>query len=304
MKSWDLMRTNYDNLKYTETKSFWSDGYKLVVQFNPGRIKSTSAEVDEKSIKSRKCFLCAENLPKEQMGIQILEKFVLLCNPYPILPQHFTIVSVTHEPQRILEYLSDFLLISQLLSNNTLIYNGPSCGASAPDHLHFQAGSKQAIPIENDVQQLKNEWRSYVFEDDTISTSFINDRIRKIIFIESTDMNKIINHFRKIYLAYQKISGSNDEPLINLLCSYSEEFGWNLIIFLRSKHRPSIYFSKGPNKLLVSPAAIDMGGLIISPRKEDFERVGLENLQKIINEVSLDEENFSLIIEKVKPELS
>ena len=304
MKSWDLMRTNYDNLRHIESKAFWSGSYKLKIQFNPGRIKSTSAEVDEKSIKNRKCFLCLENLPMEQKGILILEKFVLLCNPYPILSQHFTVASIVHEPQRILEYISDYLLISKLLSNSTLIYNGPSCGASAPDHLHFQAVTKQVIPIENDIQQLKNECGITVFEDDKISTSFINDGIRKIIFIESTDKEEIVNHFRKIYLAYQKISESDNEPLMNLLCSYNEEFGWNLIIYLRSKHRPEVYFSEEPKKLIISPAAVDMGGLIVSPRKEDFERIDLEVLQKILNEVSLSEAKFLMIREKVKSELS
>ena len=304
MKSWDLMRTNYDNLRHIESKAFWSGSYKLKIQFNPGRIKSTSAEVDEKSIKNRKCFLCLENLPMEQKGIFILEKFVLLCNPYPILSQHITVASIVHEPQRILEYISDYLLISKLLSNSTLIYNGPSCGASAPDHLHFQAVTKQVIPIENDIQQLKNECGITVFEDDKISTSFINDGFRKIIFIESTDKEEIVNHFMKIYLAFQKISESDNEPLMNLLCSHNEEFGWNLIIYLRSKHRPEVYFSEEPKKLIISPAAVDMGGLIVSPRKEDFERIDLEVLQKILNEVSLSEERFLMIREKVKSELS
>jgi hypothetical protein len=185
-----------------------------------------------------------------------------------------------------------------------LIYNGPSCGASAPDHLHFQAVTKQVIPIENDIQQLKNECGITVFEDDKISTSFINDGIRKIIFIESTDKEEIVNHFMKIYLAFQKISESDNEPLMNLLCSHNEEFGWNLIIYLRSKHRPEVFFSEEPKKLIISPAAVDMGGLIVSPRKEDFKRIDLEVLQKILNEVSLSEEKFLMIREKVKSEVS
>ena len=139
INSWELMKTNYESLQNIQTKAFWSDNYKLAVQFNPGRIKSTSAEVDEKSIKKRNCFLCLENLPVEQKGVLILEKFILLCNPYPILPKHFTIASVTHQPQSILKHFSDFLSASELFPNLTLIYNGPACGASAPDHLHFQA---------------------------------------------------------------------------------------------------------------------------------------------------------------------
>ncbi len=143
LKSWSLMRKNYAALNNIQTKSFWFDGMKLKVQFNPERIISTSAKVDDSSIANRECFLCTVHLPEEQKGILIRDDFILLCNPYPIFPQHFTIASLDHKPQQISEFFSEFLELSKLLSPNyTLIYNGPACGASAPDHLHFQAGNK------------------------------------------------------------------------------------------------------------------------------------------------------------------
>ncbi|MDZ7625347.1 MAG: DUF4922 domain-containing protein [Ignavibacteriaceae bacterium] len=303
INSWELMKKNYDALKNIQTKSFWFEGFKLKVQFNPERIKSTSAEVDEDSVKSRECFLCIENLPEEQKGILIGNDFVILCNPYPIFPQHFTIASLNHQPQMILESFSEFLEVSKLLSPRyTLVYNGPACGASAPDHLHFQAGTKNFIPIEDDIQQLKNDFGKIVQEDEFITTSFIDDGVRKLIFIESTEQKMIEKSFRKIFEKLKELSETVPEPMMNLLCNYDEEFGWSLIIFLRSKHRPECFYKNDPDKMLISPAAIDLGGVVVTPREEDFKRVDKELLQKIFREVSFDQETFSLLAEKVKNE--
>ena len=271
VKSWSLMRKNYDALNNIQTKSFWFDGMKLKVQFNPERIKSTSAKVDDSSIANRECFLCTVNLPEEQKGILIREDFILLCNPYPIFPQHFTIASLDHKPQQISESFSEFLELSKLLSPNyTLIYNGPACGASAPDHLHFQAGTRQSIPIENDIQQMKNDFGHIVQQNEFITTTFINDGLRRIIFIESFHQSRLEKSFRKIFKEFENLSAAEPEPMMNLLCTYDKEFGWNVVIFLRSKHRPECFYKDDPEKILISPAAVDLGGLIITPREGRF----------------------------------
>jgi len=293
IKNWQLMKYNYDAVKDVQIKSFWYDGFKLNIQFNPHRIKSTSAEVDEISIANRPCFLCIKNLPEEQKGIIIKDKFILLCNPYPILQQHFTIAALEHEPQAIAEYFSDILGLSKMLSDKYfLIYNGPACGASAPDHLHFQAGTKNIIPIENDIQQMKNDYGKVIREVEDGTITFINDGLRRIIFMESNHQLFIENNFSKTVKIYGEQTGSKSEPMLNLVCSYDQEFGWGLIIFLRSKHRPELYFNNDPDKILISPAAIDLGGMIITPREEDFKKVDKESLQKIIDEVSLDPNTF------------
>lgn len=305
INSWSLLKKNYDALKSVQTKSFWLDGMKMKVQFNPERIKSTSAKVDEGSISNRPCFLCTENLPKEQKGILIRQNFILLCNPYPIFPQHFTIAALDHKPQQLAEYFGEFLEISKLLSPKySLIYNGPACGASAPNHLHFQAGTKQVMPIENDIQQMKNNFGQIVQETEFITTSFINDGLRKLIFIESFHQSMLEKSFRKIFNQFESLSSAEPEPMMNLLCSYDNEFGWQVIIFLRSKHRPESFYKNDPKKILISPAAVDMGGLIITPREEDFIRVDEELLQKILNEISLDQNTFTILAEKTKAELS
>jgi len=303
INSWELMKKNYDALKNIQTKSFWFDGFKLKVQFNPERIKSTSAAVDENSVKSRECFLCMENLPEEQKGILLMDNFLLLCNPYPIFPQHFTIASLNHKPQMVFESFSEFLEMSKLLSPRyTLVYNGPACGASAPDHLHFQAGTKNFIPIEDDIQQLKNDFGKIVQEDEFITTFFIDDGLRKLILIESTEQKKLEKSFSEIFKMLKELSTTEPEPLMNLLCNYDEEFGWNVIIFLRSKHRPECFYKNDPERILISPAAIDLGGVVVTPREEDFKRVDKELLQQIFREVSLDMEIFSVLVKKVKNE--
>ena len=143
---------------------------KINAQFNAGRMTSTSAKVDPKSISERKCFLCEKNLPAEQKGILYNNKYIILCNPFPIFPTHFTLTHKEHQPQRILDTFSDMLDLSKDLSKHySVIYNGPRCGASAPDHLHFQAGNKYFMPIDDEFHQIKNEYGKMIFEDDDLS---------------------------------------------------------------------------------------------------------------------------------------
>jgi len=301
LHSWELLQKNYDALKNVQTKSFWFDGFKINVQFNPERMKSTAAEVDEMSIANRKCFLCIDNLPEEQKGILLNNKFLLLCNPYPIFPKHFTISSLMHEPQKINENIEDLLELTKLLAPGyTLVYNGPECGASAPDHLHFQVGTKFFMPIENDIHQMKNDYGDVISEDDKINISLINDGLRRVIFIESSDQLKVKSLFKKIFNVYNDFSINAVEPMMNIISSYDTEFGWSVIIFLRSKHRPEYFHRKDPEKVLVSPAAIDLGGVLVTPREEDFIKINKALLEILLNEVSLDKELFSLLAEKLR----
>ena len=305
LNSWELLRKNHDALKNIQTKSFWFDGYKIKVQFNPDRMKSTSAEVDDESVANRKCFLCLDNLPEEQKAILLRDEFLLLCNPYPIFPQHFTIGSLKHEPQRINDYFKELLELTKLLNPGfTLVYNGPACGASAPDHLHFQAGTKLFLPIENDIQQMKNDYGHVVYEDDKISVSLINDEIRRLILIESDEKLKITRVFKKIFDELKNYSVSLVEPMMNIICSYDIEFGWSVIIFLRSKHRPDCFYSEEPKKIIVSPAAIDLGGILVTPREEDFAKMEKDLVRNLLDEVSLDKETFSSLTKKLKEALN
>jgi len=290
INEWDKLEEGYKNLSSLKTKTFWFDGFKIKIQLNKERIYSTSAKVDLDSIKKRSCFLCEKNLSEDQKGIKMLENYLLLCNPYPVFPEHFTIVTVNHKPQDISSSFIDFIMLSKLLSDNyTVIYNGPQCGASAPEHLHFQAGTKHFMPIENDFHSIKKEFGDTVFNSEELTLTALNDGLRRFISLESIDDKLLIKVFNKIY---NELESTNGEPKMNLICNYDEELGWQLIIFLRSKHRPSRYYLEGENQIILSPAAIDLGGVCILPVKNDFYKIDKELLISIFNEVIISVNDF------------
>ena len=297
---WPMLNAGFKSLDAVRSKSFQFDGYKIKTQFNSGRMTSTSAKVDPKSISERKCFLCVENLPAEQKGILYNDKYIILCNPFPIFPEHFTLTYKEHTPQRITDTFSDMLDLSKDLSKHySVIYNGPRCGASAPDHLHFQAGNKFFMPIDDEFHQIKNEYGKVIYEDDGLSFYAIDDRIRKFVSIESLDKELVVNTFNKFYKTYSELMNEEQEPMINLVSFYEEEYGWRVIIFLRAKHRPAVFFAEDESKMLVSPAAIDLGGVCVFPREEDFNRITKEQIADIFQEVFVDEKKFIEIFKKL-----
>lgn len=302
INEWDKLGEGYKNLSRLKTKTFWFDGFKIKIQFNSGRILSTSAKVDVDSIKKRSCFLCEKNLPKEQKGIKVLENYLLLCNPYPVFPEHFTIVTTNHEPQKISSSFKDFVILSKLLSDNyTIIYNGPQCGASAPDHLHFQAGTKNFMPIENDFHSIKKEFGDTVFNSEELTLTALYDGLRRFISMESID-NKIL--LKAFNIIYNELDENNGEPMMNLICNFDKEFGWRVIIFLRAKHRPSHYFLEGENQIIFSPAAIDLGGVCILPVENDFYKIDKQLLISIFNEVATSFNDFELLKVRLKENIS
>lgn len=293
-KEWLMMADGYASLSTVETKSFFFNGFEIKVQFNPARLISTSAKVDPESIKERKCFLCLNNLPPEQKGILYKNDFLILCNPFPIFPEHFTLSSIQHKPQQIKDSFTFLLSLSKDLSKHyTLFYNGPKCGASAPDHLHFQAGNKYFMPIDNDFHQIKNEYGRILVENEKITIASVDDGLRKFISFESNYEDELLNAFDKFYAAYSSLDNSKEEPLMNILSFYEDGYGWRVIIFLREKHRPKAYFAEGDKKIMLSPAAVDLGGVCITPLEKDFEKINKEILTGIFNEVFISREKLN-----------
>jgi galactose-1-phosphate uridylyltransferase len=278
----ELSNLNYKKLQY--------DGFSINLQFNPARKISTGAVVDDKSINERECFLCFNNIPAEQKSVQ-LNDFLLLVNPYPVFPEHFTIVNKEHFPQNIKSSFNDLLLLSKKLSPYvTLFYNGPECGASAPDHLHFQGGTKGYMPIENEINFLEKKF-GRIIKPGAASLISIDDSLRKIILIKGNEPEEINNLFFKFYEVYEKYFPDKKEPLMNIISVYDPEI-YKIIIFLREKHRPAAFFDQEENNFFVSPAAADLGGIFITPLKKDFEKGGPDFIKNIFNEVSLDEKKF------------
>ncbi|HSD64853.1 MAG TPA: DUF4922 domain-containing protein [Ignavibacteriaceae bacterium] len=297
-KDWPLLQQGLEALSEVRSKKFIFDGYEIRTQYNPGRINSTTANVSTESIKNRKCFLCAENLPEKQEGILYNDYYSILLNPYPIFPQHLTISSLDHKPQRIKNTFNDMIQLSKDLTDFIIVYNGPESGASAPDHFHFQACKKDRMPVYNDYNNLKKKYGEEIRNND-VKVYGIDDGIRRIISIESPSSNDLIKTFRNIYDLYSIISKSHVEPMMNILTFY-DETEWKVIIFFRKKHRPDAYFRENEYNILVSPASVDLGGVLITPLEKDFNKIDKETITQIFREVLIGKEEFEYLKTKLK----
>ncbi|MBI5807358.1 MAG: DUF4922 domain-containing protein [Ignavibacteriales bacterium] len=296
VESWSLAKTGYESLSTVQKKFFEFDNFSIEAHFNPGRIISSSAKVDDKSIKERPCFLCVQNLPSEQRAIKIDDEYLLLVNPFPIFDKHFTIPSIHHIPQSIKNSFESMLTISEMLGRDfTLFYNGPKCGASAPDHLHFQAGNSGFMKIENEFYQILNKYGNTINDTYDFTTTAVTGCLRNFISIESNEIVPLKNEFERVLNALS--SNSSEEPMLNIICTYYNF--WKVIIFPRKKHRPTYFFEEGEKQILISPAAVDMGGVLIFPREEDFKKVNRELIIDIFNQVTFNDDEFKTIIDKL-----
>ena len=298
LKNWQLASDGYKSLASIQVKLFEFEKFSIEAHFNPGRIISSSAKVDAKSIEARPCFLCISNLPAEQKAVSVFENYILLINPFPIFHKHFTIPSVDHVPQSIKSEIKNLLIISSMLGKDySVFYNGPRCGASAPDHLHFQAGNFGFMKIDNEYKDVLNAYGEIIYEDDELITTAVTDSLRNFISLESNNISKITAEFDRIYNLLNK-EQSDEEPMMNIICSYNNS--WRLLVFPRSKHRPSYFYEEGENKILISPAAVDLGGVLIFPREEDFNKITKELIVDIFKQVTLSDDEFKYLSGKLK----
>ena len=298
---WKFLSKGYAALEKVRTKTFQFDGYTINAQLNSQRIKSTTANVKKEDVEKRECFLCLDNLPKEQLGLEYKNEFLLLCNPYPVFYEHFTIVFKKHFPQRIDDSFHRFLKLAKRVSRYySILYNGAQCGASAPDHLHFQAVAKKDLIIIKESESLINKYGEKLVDSRRKDVYGISDGLRKFILIKSKDINFIKNLFNNIYTAFKNAVKKENEPLINIIGNYNEKFGWEIYIFLRRKHRPDCYFEKGDKTLTISPAAIDLSGTLILPRKEDFNKIDKEKIKNIFEDVIIGKELFDYLKSHLK----
>ena len=298
LMEWELASMNYHDLKKVKTKKLHFNGFDVLVQFNPNRIVSSSAKVDTTSIESRPCFLCSNNRPKQQQSLPFKMDYAILVNPFPIFPKHLTIPNIKHMDQLIQNHFDDMLDLANHLSAFVVFYNGPKCGASAPDHFHFQAGSKGFLQIEKDfhnrslcsLQMVREEVKVYEW----------NDYLRTAVTFQSSNKNKISILFNEFYFRFLQQQPNEVEPMINLI-TYYEEGEWVVHLFPRILHRPSQYFENGKKQLLLSPASVDMGGVFITPRVEDFLKISNEDVADIFSQVCMDDATLHKLYLPEKP---
>ncbi|MCX6121085.1 MAG: DUF4922 domain-containing protein [Ignavibacteriales bacterium] len=295
--AWQQMAEGYASLEFVRVREIICTRFAVLVQFNPKRIVSTGANIDPASINKRKCFLCRENLPEEQQGILYRNDYLILCNPVPIFPRHFTISSMRHTPQDFKSSVDAMLDLARDLSPHfTIFYNGPECGASAPDHLHFQASPRLAIPVERDAVNVQRRKRFYY--KDHVAGSTLMHYGRMVLIIESTDKNQLLAFIHTLFVEWKNLLHITKEPMVNIFCSYQENI-WRFIIFPRQKHRPDIYFKETVDRVLISPAAVDMGGLIVTPLEKDFLHIDAKLIEDIFAEVSEKQEIVDNILERM-----
>lgn len=295
--TWEIPGKNFEALNRIQIRDFDFGHFKITAQFNAERIRSSAAKTDAKSIAERLCFLCIQNLPHQQKGILFDTKYIVLTNPYPIFAKHLTISKLEHIPQQIVLHFSDLLEISRNLPSFTVFYNGPKCGASAPDHFHFQAVNPGNLPVEKEFELLENRFSETLFEKENSIIVAVEHYLRRFIAIISSEKNFVAQTFEFIYKLLE--TNEIEEPMMNILCNYSEN-KWRVIIFPREKQRSSHFFREGEKQLMVSPATVEMGGTLILPREKDFRKITRKEIAEIYNEVTINQEKFKNLTDQIK----
>ena len=295
MEKWADARHRFRDLKHVETHQL-SD--QLKVQWNPARIVSTGAKIDKKTLGDRPCFLCDKNRPKEQISKQIDERFLLLVNPFPILPIHFTIPARKHQPQSIYKNYGEMHRFLSLHSELMVFYNGPKCGASAPDHLHFQAGTSGILPLQANWQRLSRNLTDIISLNDDEKIALIHDFVVPafVIISKSEDSDEAL--FQRLYKS-MPVRGDETEPMMNII-AWRKGDEYISVVIPREKHRPEAYFAEGDAQMMVSPGALDMSGLIITPREEDFRKLTEESATAILQECGISTDKMNSIVTKLK----
>lgn len=279
------------NNRHIHIKSVSIGQMEFRVQFNAARIRSSAAKTDAFSIAHRRCFLCKENRPPTQPSKDWKGKYEILENPFPIFPQHLTIPTYEHTPQQLQGRYADMLDLAERMPQFTVFFNGPRCGASAPDHMHFQAGSRRFMPIEEQWQERIGE--HLAVEGKARLHLMIHDPRNTLLMIADEKKDAVVLFERLMQVLSTKTSSptltetpSNleGEPMVNVL-TYYEGGQWFTFIFPRTKHRPSCYFAEGGEQMIISPASVDLGGVFITVREEDFERLNATTIEHILHEV-------------------
>ena len=292
LRDWEEARRNYDALAGAVTRTLSLGESTIVLQFNPERRRSSAAAVDKRSLSRRKCFLCSGNQPAKQKAVLWGDNYKIQVNPYPIFSRHLTIADLSHVPQRLAGRVGDMLQLAKALPQFVIFYNGPQCGASAPDHAHFQAGAKGEMPL---CDEIVHATTHLMADGDEGFIGFVDTLGRNLFTIE-TSTQRAAERYALRLLDLLPVPGGADEPMVNVLCWWdTTDRTWRLAIFPRSKHRPACY-GEGEGRLLLSPASVDMGGLWAVPELKDFESFTAPQVQAIFDELCMGRKELDKVI--------
>ena len=294
LKQWEDARKRYQDLRDVKTKQLGI----LRVQYNPARMVSTGAKIDAHTLAQRPCFLCESNRPKEQLTKRLDDDFCLLVNPFPILPVHFTIPALCHEPQAILSHYGEVHKLLSRYKALMVFYNGPKCGASAPDHQHLQAGESGLVPLQREWKRMQKSLEPIVTLNEDNDVCLLRDFVVPALVIRSTSAETDEKLFHLVYKCLPLRDGET-EPMMNIV-AWREGKQYVSVIIPREKHRPDCYSDEGEKRLLVSPGALDMSGLLIVPREEDFNKLTETQAETILKECGVTEKTMQAVVERIK----
>lgn len=297
LNEWEQAAKNYAGLESVKQREINFEGLKLYVQFNPERIASSAAKVDVQSIRERKCFLCEANRPPQQRGLTYAPSYVILINPFPIFKKHLTIPT-SHVDQRIEGRMGDMLRLAKDLNDFVIFYNGPKSGASAPDHFHFQAGNKGMMPVESEFDTFKGKSLLYKKSEGEVWT--MENYLRRTLVFTSKNATWLEDEFYRFLRLFAPLQPNEDEPMMNVLASYSDDEGYRLYVFPRSKHRPYQFFEEGDKQIVFSPGSVDFGGLLITPREEDYNKLTTELIADMLGQVTLKVDDWMTLKNKLR----
>ena len=308
LSRWPLACENFRALKNVRTREVDAGGLTVKLQFNPARMVSSAAKLSKADIAKRRCFLCRENRPPEQVMMKFEgrkgKKYHILVNPYPIFPDHLVIAADRHTDQTIWKRYVDMLDMARKYQDFTFFYNGPKSGASAPDHHHFQAAPRGMMPLEVDIEKLFDLVSGRDTDDLSYVTSVQDARLYHyhrfttgVFALRAETVKSAAKLFYRL-LDCMEIPEGETEPMFNLFSWYQAGEFRSIIVF-RSRHRSHHYFSDGPDHLTMSPGCADMGGMFIVPVGDEYDKITPELLMDMIREVSITKEEEDTVIDRL-----
>jgi len=281
---WPQLAAGIEALAGMRERVLERDGARVVLQVNPGRRASVHARVDPASVAARPCFLCPENMPVEEQGVGVGD-LVVLPNPFPIVPDHLTIPSREHKPQRLAGQERALLDLARALGSGMLVfYNGPRCGASAPDHFHFQAGACTGVP-------LLAETAAHGAEVEPLARFG-----RRGILLRGAEPGPVSDRIGRVLEVMAEDGG--DEPLVNVVAVHRHGV-YNVFVFPRAVHRPRCYFAGEPVRISVSPAALEMMGFLVLADVDHFDRIDADVAHEVFAEVCVDEDRIAAVVREI-----